>query len=565
MKRLTHDPLTMVLLIIGLVFVISSGLLSSAAFTSINVERIQLHNKGVPLSALLLYPEDPTNLQRPAILAYHGWGGTKESILTNCLSFANAGFVVLIPDLRGHGESGGVSTLGLVEQSDSKVSVDYLISRSDLVNASALAVWGASFGGMISLLAAGNDPRLKAAIAVSAPSNTTAWLEERDFRTNERISYRPYMLVDPSNQTAVEERSPINSVNNIKNLLVMHGELDPLVPVHHAKDLIKASNNSDHRLIVFSGEEHNINGDRVKKETTQFLKNVFGNPYTSISTTPAMSYYYLMSSWLVILIGGLAITMGILSFLPIVQKQIKTRWSVKETTSESSFEHSLLTSLVLLLVIFVFLHISSVIVSLEIMTFYSTLLSLTLTTLGTVGLLAIGHVIIQKNQLSYPSNEHLKKWILEIGIALGMILGLYIGCVFVADQPWIPFVNLEGAFRISGILITIGIVLSVEALFYWGLIHRLVTEIDKNLKTRAYILRMSVIYLITKCTIFFSLLLFWHLLEFRLIILGIVLFGLLGIISAFIRYRWGFLPTTIFTILAGLTAYSAFSVFFFLL
>ncbi len=107
---------------------------------------------------------------------------------------------------------------------------------------------------MISLLAAGNDPRIMAAIAVSAPSNTTAWLKERDFRTNERISYRPYTMIDPSNLTALEERSPINYVNNIENLLVIHGELDPLVPVHHAEDLLEASNRSDqHKSIWITG------------------------------------------------------------------------------------------------------------------------------------------------------------------------------------------------------------------------------------------------------------------------------------------------------------------------
>ena len=102
--------------------------------------------KGVLLSALLLYPNDPQNHPKPAILAHHGWGGTKESVLPSCLDYAKAGFVVLIPDLRGHGESEGVSTLGLVEQSDARIAIDYLVSRSELVNASALSVLGSSFG-----------------------------------------------------------------------------------------------------------------------------------------------------------------------------------------------------------------------------------------------------------------------------------------------------------------------------------------------------------------------------------------------------------------------------------
>ncbi|MFX1517062.1 MAG: alpha/beta hydrolase [Promethearchaeota archaeon] len=546
----------------SLLLVIST-IFGNFAITDIHVEKIRLTSKGVAISAILLFPSNLED-QRPAILAYHGWGGTKENILTNCLDFVKAGYVVLVPDLRGHGESGGISTLGLLEQDDAKVAIDYLFTRSE-VNSSAVSVWGASFGGMISLLAAGTDSRIKATIAVSAPANTTAWLKERDFRTNERISYRPYTKVDPSNLTAVEERSPINFVNNIENLLVMHGELDPLVPVHHAKDLFKASNRSDrHRLIVFKGEEHNINGDRVKQETTQFLKDLFRNPHITVIYPPSVSYLSLMACWLALLLGGLLYTICILSFFPLVNHTIISRWDLQTPSKSSSLtgESSVLI-IVISLTSFIGLHIASVLVSLMLTLYYSTLVGLILSTISTIGLVMALTFLKRKGRILVYNQKQAIKWAVETGIMLFFILGIYFTLLLFADRPWVPFINLDTVIRLNPILIGIGIFLGVESFFYWEIIHQMVTKDNKS--EIWYILKMSGFYLFSKCILFFTLIFWWNLLEIRFIVYGLGLFGLLGAVSAFIRIKWGFHPTLIFTVLSGLTIYSTFSVLFLLL
>ncbi|MFX0205643.1 MAG: alpha/beta hydrolase family protein [Candidatus Hodarchaeota archaeon] len=557
------NPLIGILLGVALLLLIISGLFGNLAFTDIHAERIRLTNKGVAISALLLYPSN-LDEQRPAILAYHGWGGTKENILTNCLDFVKAGYIVLVPDLRGHGESGGISTLGLLEQDDARVAIDYLFTRSDLVNSSAVSVWGASFGGMISLLAAGTDPRIKAAIAVSAPANTTAWLKERDFRTNERISYRPYTKVDPSNLTAVEERSPINFVNNIENLLVMHGELDPLVPVHHAEDLLRASNRSDHhRLIVFEGEEHNVNGDRVKQETTQFLKDLFRNPHITVSYPPSVSYLSLMACWLALLLGGLLYTICILSFFPIVNQTISSRWDLSTPSESSSLTESSVFIIVISLISFIVLHIASVLVSLMLTLYFSTLMGLLLSTISTLGLVMALNFLKREGKILLPNQKQAIKLSVETGIIVFFILGIFLTLLLFADRPWVPFINLDTAIRLNPILIGIGIFLGVESLFYWGVIHQMVIKDNKS--EIWHILKMSGFYLSSKCILFFTLIFWWNLLEIRFIVYGLGLFGLLGAISAFIRIKWGFHPTLIFTVLSGLTIYSTFSVLFLLL
>ncbi len=555
---------TWILLIIGILFVIGSGIFNSAVVAEVRIERIRLKNDQTTLSALLLYPSGSVNHPRPVILAYHGWGGTKESILPSCLDYVKAGYVVLAPDLRGHGESEGISSLGLVEQADARVAIDYLFSRSDLVNTSALSVLGSSFGGMISLLAAGNDPRIKATVVSSAPGNTTAWLEERDFRWNERLTYRPYTMIDPTNSSAVEERSPMTFIHNINNLLIFHGEQDALIPVNHAYDLYQASNSSNKRLIIIPNEGHNLGPDRVKKETILFLDEVFSNPYTKVVGLSS-SYYLLMLSWMVLLIGGLSVTLGFLSIYPIAQQIINTRWSLTESDVFPLNDNLTRKGLIVLLGSFTILHIASTITSLLIPTAFSTFIGLAISTLATAGLLVIGTTLIQNHQISQPSIRKLKRWGVETGLALGTILGIYITLVLFGDFQIIPFINFESVIRVSGILITIGIVMSIESLFYWHLIHRFVKILYKNQKNEVHLLIMSLIYLISKSTIFFILVICWQLLELRLIVISLVLFSVIGTISAIIRYKWGFLPTLIFTVIAGLTAFSTFSVFFLLM
>ena len=79
---------------------------------------------------------------------------------------------VLVPDLRGHGRSGGVSTLGRDEPLDVEAAV-----------AAARAAWpgvpvvtiGVSLGGASAALHAGTFGGVAAVVAVSAPSRWGAW------------------------------------------------------------------------------------------------------------------------------------------------------------------------------------------------------------------------------------------------------------------------------------------------------------------------------------------------------------------------------------------------------
>jgi hypothetical protein len=272
-----------------------------------------------------------------------------------------------------------------------------------------------------------------------------------------------------------------------------------------------------------------------------------------------------MTSWIILLLGGLLYTISILSFFPIIHQMMISRWNLQEPFESSSFDDSLLKSLVFILLSFVILHIVSVIISLVVVMHYSTLLGLILSSISTLGLLLIGEYKIQEGKFDFLSDKKMKKWVVETGITLIFILFIYFTLLLLTDHPWIPFINLEAVIRLNPILIAICIFLGIESLFYWELIHKFVMKIRRTEAKFWYILIMSLFYLSSKCAIFFSLIIWWNLLEIRFIVYGLGLFGLLGVLSAYIRTELGFFPTLIFTILSGLTLYSVFSMLFLLL
>jgi pimeloyl-ACP methyl ester carboxylesterase len=72
---------------------------------------------------------------------------------------------VLAPDLRGHGASGGRSTLGIDEPADVAVAVDHAARRWDV----PVVTVGTSLGGFVALLHAGIHGGVAGTVAVSSP------------------------------------------------------------------------------------------------------------------------------------------------------------------------------------------------------------------------------------------------------------------------------------------------------------------------------------------------------------------------------------------------------------
>ena len=107
----------------------------------------------------------------PAVLLAHGFGGSKESLVAQAQHLADRGFVVLTYSARGFGRSSGQISVNSpqFEVADASALIDYLGTRTDVVQDSPgdprVGAAGGSYGGALSLLLGGHDPRVDAIAA----------------------------------------------------------------------------------------------------------------------------------------------------------------------------------------------------------------------------------------------------------------------------------------------------------------------------------------------------------------------------------------------------------------
>ncbi|WP_046779988.1 alpha/beta fold hydrolase [Streptomyces yangpuensis] len=106
--------------------------------------------------------------RRPAVLLGHGFGGSKDDVREQAERLARDGYAVMTWSARGFGRSGGRIGMNDPEHEVKDVSrlVDWLAARPevrlDAAGDPRVGVSGASYGGAVSLLAAGHDRRVDA-------------------------------------------------------------------------------------------------------------------------------------------------------------------------------------------------------------------------------------------------------------------------------------------------------------------------------------------------------------------------------------------------------------------
>ncbi len=103
-----------------------------------------------------------------AVVALHGAGSTRSSVLDQAIVLADHGFGVLLYDARGHGDSEGQAMdFGWMGNEDIGAALAFLERQPD-VNDERIGVLGLSMGGEQAIGAAAGDPRIMAVVAEGA-------------------------------------------------------------------------------------------------------------------------------------------------------------------------------------------------------------------------------------------------------------------------------------------------------------------------------------------------------------------------------------------------------------
>jgi ABC-2 type transport system ATP-binding protein len=207
--------------------------------------------------------------RRPAVLLAHGFGGSKQDVRGQAEDLARDGYAVLTWSARGFGRSTG--KIGLNdpggEVADVSRLIDWLAKRPEVELDKAgdprVGVAGASYGGAVSLLAAGHDDRVDAVAPAITYWNLAdalfpdgvlkklwaglfinsgggcARFEAKLCRMYERVAESG--TPDAAARALLEARSPSAVGDRIKvPTLLVQGQTDSLFPLGQADAAAKA-------------------------------------------------------------------------------------------------------------------------------------------------------------------------------------------------------------------------------------------------------------------------------------------------------------------------------------
>ena len=239
----------------------------------------------------------PKNLDRarkhPAVVWIHG-DGTNQSydgwhVQRNYAVYYSfhqyllqKGYVVIAPDYRGsigYGRAwrqGVYMDVGGKDAKDAWMAANYLKSLP-YVDGERLGVWGLSYGGFFTLIAATDQPTLyRAAVNVAGVADYAMYYEDpyHGGWTASRIG------TPQQNPQVFAQASPLSHVDRLQRpLLVLHGTSDVNVPYLHSvrliDELLKKGKGELVSFMTYPGEFHYFTREHVLRDAWQRVEDFF--------------------------------------------------------------------------------------------------------------------------------------------------------------------------------------------------------------------------------------------------------------------------------------------------
>ena len=234
-------------------------------------------SEGTRMSAELFSPKDVGG-KLPAIVLSHGWGGTAESLRPDGVAFARAGFLVVIFDYRGWGNSDArLIAKNRPESKDGKLVaeveevrgvIDPIDQTTDILNAlnwvygheqcdhDRIGIWGSSFSGGHVVYVAARDPRVKAFVSqvgsmdarwvITIPQLRELTFSQGNLRSSGKLGYpEPFKKFNSMRGEPVWEKlmqyAPIEDIGRCKDCA-------KLFIIAEKEELF---DNKDHAILAF--------------------------------------------------------------------------------------------------------------------------------------------------------------------------------------------------------------------------------------------------------------------------------------------------------------------------
>ncbi len=309
--------------IVLFVFFISLLIVNAVLFSSVaKTERVWIDSPlGEKVCGNLYYPKNP-HPSRPIIIVFHGLSMESTVDLRPALELTKRGFYVLAVDQSGHGLTYGIQP-GLQDDvlkpfffTNIIGVVDYIYSRQDLFNISAIGCMGHSLGGWTTLMGTVLEPRINASVSWAGPTNISSLEIERSALFN-NIGVTPEndFFRDPElmvNHSVVEYWNGTYGVNLPNNLLLIQGTHDTTVPYSQAIEGYNLVNDSSRcELVTIEGGDHVLLSDKVLNETIAWFETKLLGGVQGPLDYSQFTYFQFYVSYLLMLVSLLCTVFGV--------------------------------------------------------------------------------------------------------------------------------------------------------------------------------------------------------------------------------------------------------------
>lgn len=197
--------------------------------------------------------------EAPTIILMHGWGRNIGKLMPYIKNLHGKGFNLLAFDSRNHGSSDTDDFSSMVKfAEDISASIDFIENKPTAQKESAFII-GLSIGGAASIYAASSDTRIKKIITIGAPSNPAdvMALHMRKKHIPQPIIWLAFEFL----QYKIGKRfTEISAAKNISEttakVLLIHGNIDKVVPFSQGELLLNAANPEQAELWEIKGKGH---------------------------------------------------------------------------------------------------------------------------------------------------------------------------------------------------------------------------------------------------------------------------------------------------------------------
>ena len=189
------------------------------------------------------------------IIQVHGYMGSGKDMARCARVYHEEGYNLLIPDLRGQGESeGDYIGMGWVDRLDMLGWIDYLIEQD---KDAQIVLYGVSMGGATVMMTAGEELPSNVKAIIEDCGYTSAW-EEFAYLLETLFEIPNYPILPAASLVTklragygLLEASSIKQVAKSKTpILFIHGEEDTFVPFFMLDEVYNAANCEKQKLAV---------------------------------------------------------------------------------------------------------------------------------------------------------------------------------------------------------------------------------------------------------------------------------------------------------------------------